>query len=168
MKKVHEPCFFKALKSPIGTLIIVAANSGLKEILFQKEAKNWKDAYLNLKAGKNYELLKKAKKQLTEYFEKKRRVFNLPLAPEGTEFQKKTWKALLKIPYGRTISYSEQAKKIGNTKKARAVGAANGKNPIAIVLPCHRVIGKNGTLTGYTGGIDKKLFLLSLEKEDNL
>lgn len=166
MTKVHELCFFKALESPIGVLIIVAANSGLKEILFQKESKNWKDTYLTLKASKNHAILNETEKQLTEYFAKKRKVFDLPLAPEGTEFQKKAWKALLKIPYGQTISYSKQAIMIGNTKKARAVGAANGKNPIAIVIPCHRVIGKNGALTGYTGGLDKKSFLLGLEKRE--
>ena len=100
---------------------------------------------------------------MAEYFSKKRTSFDLPLDPEGTEFQKKTWEILSKIPYGQTISYSEQAKLIGDVKKTRAVGMANSKNPLAIAIPCHRVIGKNGTLTGYAGGINKKKFLLNLE-----
>jgi O-6-methylguanine DNA methyltransferase len=109
-------------------------------------------------------LLKEAFKQLNEYFEGKRNVFDLPLAPEGTEFQKKVWNALKEIPFGETKSYGEIAKIIGNEKASRAVGMANNKNPIMIVIPCHRVIGSNGKLVGYAGGIEVKEILLNLEK----
>lgn len=106
-----------------------------------------------------------AYKELNEYFEGKRKRFDLPVKFDGTEFQMKVWKALAEIPYGETISYSELADRIGNTKAARAVGGANNKNPIMIVIPCHRVIGANGSLVGYAGGIEVKKRLIELEKE---
>jgi methylated-DNA-[protein]-cysteine S-methyltransferase len=101
--------------------------------------------------------------QLREYFAGRRRKFDLGLAPQGTPFQIDVWNALLEIPYGATISYSELAGRIGRPKSVRAVGAANGANPIPIIIPCHRVIGANGTLTGYGGGIERKQWLLALE-----
>lgn len=110
-------------------------------------------------------LLKEAGKQLQEYFEGKRKNFNLPLEPIGTEFQRKVWKALQAIPYGETRSYGEIAKMIENPKAARAVGMANNRNPISIFIPCHRVIGSNGKLVGYGGGLDIKKYLLNLEKK---
>lgn len=106
-----------------------------------------------------------ARQQLAEYFAGKRKVFDLELNPKGTDFQKKVWRELVKIPYGRTISYGELAKRIGNPSASRAVGLANGKNPISIIIPCHRVIGKNGSLTGFGGGIEVKRFLLDHEQE---
>ena len=109
-------------------------------------------------------LLKEAIKQLHEYLEGKRNLFDLPLAPEGTEFQNKVWNALKEIPFGETRSYGEIAKVIGNEKASRAVGMANNKNPIMIVIPCHRVIGANGKLVGYAGGVEVKEILLNLEK----
>ena len=115
--------------------------------------------------GKETVLLKEAIKQLNEYFEGKRNIFDLPLAPEGTEFQKKVWKALTEIPFGETKSYGEIAKVIGNEKASRAVGMANNKNPIMIVIPCHRVIGANGKLVGYAAGLEVKEMLLNLEKK---
>ncbi len=102
-------------------------------------------------------------KQLREYFAGKRADFDLPLAPEGTEFQRSVWRNLQDIPYGETISYGELAKRVGNPKASRAVGAANGQNPIPIVIPCHRVIGANGKLTGFGGGLPTKEALLALE-----
>ena len=104
--------------------------------------------------------------QLQEYFAGKRTEFDLPLSFSGTEFQQQTWRALLTIPYGETRSYSEQAHLIGNPRAVRAVGRTNGLNPIGIVVPCHRVIGKSGELTGYAGGLDKKRFLLDLERKN--
>ena len=98
----------------------------------------------------------------------RRREFQLPLAPKGTEFQQKVWKALLDIPYGETRSYGEIARAIGNPKASRAVGMANNRNPIAIIIPCHRVIGSTGKLVGYGGGLDKKEFLLNLERQNAL
>lgn len=108
-------------------------------------------------------LLKKASKQLQEYLEGKRKIFNLPLAPKGTEFQEKVWRALQEIPYGKTYSYKDIAKSIGNVKASRAVGMANNKNPILIFIPCHRIIGTNGKLVGYAGGLDIKEKLLEME-----
>jgi methylated-DNA-[protein]-cysteine S-methyltransferase len=102
-------------------------------------------------------------KQLREYFAGQRADFDLPLAPEGTEFQRTVWRNLRDIPYGETISYGELAKRVGNPKASRAVGAANGQNPIPIVIPCHRVIGANGKLTGFGGGLPTKEALLALE-----
>lgn len=112
-------------------------------------------------------MTKLCKKQLEEYYSGNRMIFELPMNLKGTEFQQKVWKELCKIPYGKTITYKEIARNIGNEKAVRAVGTAIGKNPIAIVIPCHRVIGSNGSLTGYAYGIDKKEQLLNLEKRKN-
>ena len=101
--------------------------------------------------------------ELHEYFAGKRETFDIPLAPKGTEFQLAVWNALLEIPYGHTVTYSEIARRIGRPSAVRAVGAANGANPIPVIIPCHRVIGSNGTLTGYGGGIERKQWLLALE-----
>ena len=109
-------------------------------------------------------LIQKAFLQLSEYFRGERRQFDLPLNPRGTVFQKQVWKALLEIPYGETRSYKQIAEAIGNPKAVRAVGMANNRNPLLIVVPCHRVIGANGKLVGYGAGLDKKEFLLRLEK----
>lgn len=109
-------------------------------------------------------LLDRAARQLAEYFAGERRVFDLPLAPRGTGFQERVWRALTQIPYAATRSYGELARAIGRPAASRAVGAANGKNPIAIVVPCHRVIGANGTLTGYAGGLPAKKWLLEHER----
>lgn len=113
-------------------------------------------------------LMKKTIKEIKEYLEGKRNSFDLPLEPEGTEFQKKVWNALKEIPYGETRSYGEIAKIIGNEKASRAVGMANNKNPIMIMIPCHRVIGANGKLVGYAGGLDVKEKLLNMEKNHEI
>ncbi|MBO5330240.1 MAG: methylated-DNA--[protein]-cysteine S-methyltransferase [Anaerotignum sp.] len=113
------------------------------------------------------ELILECKKQLEEYFAGKRKTFDLPLVPRGTEFQQKVWKALQEIPYGETRTYGEVAAAIGNPKAARAVGMANNKNPIGIIIPCHRVVGANGKLVGYAGGMEKKEFLLELERNNS-
>ena len=111
------------------------------------------------------DLLKEASSQLQEYFQGKRKVFNLPLAPKGTPFMKSIWKCLCEIPYGETKSYKEIAEAAGNEKACRAVGQANNKNPIPIFIPCHRVIGTNGSLIGYRGGMQTKKLLLEIEKK---
>jgi len=108
-------------------------------------------------------LLRRAYAQLQDYLDGKRTEFDLPLAPQGTVFQQKVWNALLSIPYGHTRSYADIAAQVGNRKACRAVGLANGKNPISIFIPCHRVVGSNGALTGYGGGLDRKRQLLALE-----
>jgi len=111
-------------------------------------------------------LLKRAHQQLLEYLDGKRQCFELPLSPQGTDFQQKVWKALQEIPYGEVVSYQDIARAIGHEKACRAVGGANNKNPIAIIIPCHRVIGANGSLVGYGGGLQLKKKLLELEKSD--
>jgi len=126
-----------------------------------------------LKDKKSFEkketaLIKKAAKQLSEYFSGKRKEFDLPLSFTGTDFQKKVWSALLTIPYGETRSYGQIAAQIGNPKASRAVGMANNRNPISILCPCHRVIGADGSLTGYGGGLEAKKFLLELEAANSL
>ena len=131
------------------------------------------DIFLNADTTPNgYEkketpLIKKAALQFGEYFKGKRKSFNLPLTMRGTDFQMKVWNALKKIPYGKTAGYGEIAVKIGNPKACRAVGMANNRNPIAIIVPCHRVIGRDGSLTGYGGGLELKKLLLELEKAAN-
>lgn len=109
-------------------------------------------------------VLESAQRELDAYFLGKLRVFETPVAPDGTPFQQQVWAALLKIPYGLTSSYAQQAAAIGSPKAMRAVGLANGRNPIAVIIPCHRVIGANGSLTGYGGGMERKRFLLDLEQ----
>ena len=143
------------IESPIGTVEIITDDSGVVSVFFVEKKGE--------ETEKN-EILKKAEKQLTEYFEGNRKDFDLELSLEGTDFQKKAWNELANIPYGETISYMEQSERIGNVKAIRAVGGANGKNKISIILPCHRVIGKNGSLTGYGGGLDKKKWLIDFEK----
>jgi methylated-DNA-[protein]-cysteine S-methyltransferase len=108
--------------------------------------------------------LNRLRVELTEYFEGKRRVFTVPLVPNGTQFQTSVWKTLQKIPYGQTISYTTEAQMLGRASAVRAVANANGKNPISIIIPCHRVIAKDGSIGGYSGGIWRKEFLLELEK----
>lgn len=112
------------------------------------------------------EITQRAKQQLQEYFAGQRTQFELPLAPTGTPFQQRVWQQLLTVPYGQTVSYQAIAEAIDNPRACRAVGGANGNNPIPIIIPCHRIIGANGTLTGYTGGIHKKIWLLQHEGAD--
>ena len=114
---------------------------------------------------KETKLILQCKMQLDEYFRGERKTFDLPLAPKGTDFQKKVWNALQEIPYGETRTYGEIAAAVGNPKAARAVGMANNKNPIGIIIPCHRVVGADGKLVGYAGGMDKKEWLLQLERK---
>lgn len=139
-------------KCPLGELRLVASEEALTGIFFK-----------NLPESGTNKILKQTKQQLAEYFSGQRRQFDLPLKFEGTEFQKKVWAALLTIPYGETRSYADIAKQVGSPKAVRAVGLANSKNPISIIAPCHRVIGSNGKLTGYAGGLHNKEFLLRLE-----
>lgn len=113
--------------------------------------------------GEKCKILREAETQLAEYFLGHRKIFDIPLAPQGTEFQKNTWQELLRIPYGQSITYGEQAKLLGKPNAYRAVGAANGKNPIGIIIPCHRVLGASGYLTGFAGGLEIKRRLLALE-----
>lgn len=146
--------FYQYLNSPIGFIKITANNEAINEVIFVE----------NEEEDNPNALTQEVTNQLMEYFEGKRKVFNLPLSPIGTSFQQAVWEALCSIPYGETRSYGEIAKMIGNPKASRAVGMANNRNPISIIIPCHRVIGASGKLVGYGGGIDKKIYLLDLEK----
>jgi methylated-DNA-[protein]-cysteine S-methyltransferase len=126
----------------------------------------WGSAHPENRAGRidgTNDVISATETQLREYFERKRTQFSIPLFPQGTDFQKRVWQELLKIPYGQSISYGEQAERVGRPKAARAVGAANGKNPIGILIPCHRVLGASGALTGFAGGVRTKQKLLMLE-----
>jgi methylated-DNA-[protein]-cysteine S-methyltransferase len=145
------------MQSPIGQLTLVATDTGISEVHFERERKT------NSAKNDDHPLLKKCEKELTEYFAGKRKEFTVPLDLHGTDFQKKAWGALCAIPYGETRSYKQQAQKIKNVAAVRAVGAANGSNPVAIIVPCHRVIASNGHLHGYAGGLKIKQFLLQLE-----
>src|SRR5690606_2268210 len=145
--------------SPVGKLTLRASEKGIRAVLFDGPS-----AEPARPAGKKPTCLTEAKRQLREYFSGRRTRFDLPLDLQGTDFQLRAWRALRKIPYGRTISYGEQARQLGSPQMARAVGGANGRNPVSIIIPCHRVVGADGTLTGFGGGLEKKRYLLDLER----
>lgn len=153
----YENLYKSVVPTPYGFLTVFANSDAVKAIDFS-------DAHSTVKENA---ISKLAAKQLTEYIAQQRTTFDLPLDPEGSVFQNQVWTALLDIPFGRTASYLDIAIAVGNRKACRAVGAANGKNPIPIVIPCHRIIGSNGKLTGYAGGLPRKMYLLSLESKDS-
>jgi methylated-DNA-[protein]-cysteine S-methyltransferase len=154
--------YWHELQSPVGPLLLAGDGSHLKLIDFQtgpharRPGKDW---------AADPQPFRTAIEQLEDYFAGRRRTFELPLEPDGTAFQRAVWRALTGIPYGETISYGELARRIGNPQASRAVGLANGANPLPIVVPCHRVIGADGSLTGFGGGIEIKRQLLALERE---
>jgi len=158
-----ETLYWHELDSPIGRLLLAGDGAALIQVCFQSGPRpqqprtGWVADAAPFRA---------ASAQLDEYFAGERRRFDLPLAPRGTDFQQRVWRALLDIPYGRTISYGELARRIGNPSASRAVGLANGANPLPIVVPCHRVIGADGSLTGFGGGLPIKRKLLALECTD--
>lgn len=154
--------FYRIISSPIGLLTLVASDKGLMAVLWENEDPK----RVGIDKGElcnGFPLLQQTEQQLHEYFSGNRKKFELPLYFIGTDFQQQVWHALLTIPYGETRSYLQIAQKINNEKSVRAVGAANGKNPISIITPCHRVIGSSGKLTGFAGGLEAKAFLLQLE-----
>lgn len=151
--------FKYSYKTPLGILTLAEESDKLTNCSFGNNPKLPQNA-----ETKETKLIKEARRQLLQYFNGKRKTFDLPLAPRGTAFQQAAWQALLTIPYGQTASYKDMAVRVGNPKACRAVGMANNKNPIGIIIPCHRVIGSNGKLVGYAGGLDIKQKLLDLEK----
>ena len=154
---------FMEMNSPVGLLKLVANDAALVAVLWENE--NPKRVRLaELIEDQQHPILLETQKQLNEYFAGQRQKFELALDFEGTEFQQKVWQALLSIPFGETRSYKDIAEQIGNVKAVRAVGAANGKNPISIIAPCHRVVGANGKLVGFAGGLENKDILLKIEK----
>lgn len=159
----------KIIQSPLGKLLAGASNKGVSMLHFMKDTslevlkQELTDKYKIVLKGGNNEHLKMLEKQLKEYFNKERKEFELYFDFIGTDFQKEVWDFLLSIPYGKTITYMQQAKLMRNPETVRAVASANAANKIPIVVPCHRVIGKNGKLTGYSGGLKVKEYLLQLE-----
>lgn len=158
--------YSKKMTSPVGELTLFASERGLAAVLWPNELRRIRLAPVT--EDPHYPLLLEAERQLNAYFNGELRQFTVPLDFVGTEFQKKVWQALVAIPYGETRSYAEIARAIGHPAAVRAVGAANGRNPVSIIAPCHRVIGSNGKLTGFAGGLEAKAFLLAIEKPDLL
>lgn len=155
---------YKIIVSPVGALKLVASDSGLAAILWEK------DDPMRVKLGEmtqdeRHPILTQAEQELGEYFAGNRNVFTVDLDMTGTEFQRQVWQALLTIPFGETRTYAEIARQIGNPKAFRAVGAANGRNPVSIMTPCHRAIGSDGQLHGFAGGLDAKQYLLTMEQQ---
>ncbi|WP_172566141.1 methylated-DNA--[protein]-cysteine S-methyltransferase [Vibrio navarrensis] len=153
--------YYTIAPSPLGEMTLQANDEGILGIWFTTQTTRPDDLG---QEDANHPVLGLALTQLNEYFSGKRTQFDLPIAAKGTAFQMQVWQALTTIPYGETWSYQELANAVGNPKAVRAVGLANGKNPVSIVVPCHRVIGKNGKLTGYAGGIERKQWLLERER----
>lgn len=160
MADTHERRYWHEIETPVGTVLLAGNGSHLTRIHFQsgphalQPPPHWEATARPFAAAIG---------QLEAYFARRRRTFDLPLAPEGSEFQRRVWQALRGIAYGQTISYGELAQRLGNARAARAVGLANGANPLPIIVPCHRVIGADGTLTGFRGGLAIKRTLLALE-----
>ena len=155
---------FMTMNSPVGTLTLVATRVGLSELWFDKPAAGEVRRDIG-RPSPRHPVLVESVRQLREYFAGERRQFEMPLDLSGTEFQRRAWRGLLEIPFGETRTYAEHASRIGHPRAVRAVGAANGRNPIAIVVPCHRLVGSDGSLTGFGGGLPAKAWLLDLERK---
>jgi methylated-DNA-[protein]-cysteine S-methyltransferase len=154
------------IDSPVGPLTLVASGAGLRAVLWMHEMDvRVRVGPVDAEHEDPNGVLAAAAEQLGEYFDGRRTEFDLPLDAVGSEFQRSAWDALCTIPFGETVSYGEQARRLGDQRKARAVGAANGRNPISIIVPCHRVVGADGSLTGFGGGIENKAWLLDHERQ---
>jgi methylated-DNA-[protein]-cysteine S-methyltransferase len=161
LKQLPRETVWEDMASPLGPLTVLASDGGVHAIAFAGD--RTEQAKINFPRAVNHPIINAAVEQLAMYFDGKLKIFDLPLDLRGTDFQKRVWKLLLEIPFGETRAYGDIARTLGNTGASQAVGAANGKNPVAIVVPCHRVIGASGHLTGYAGGMEKKRFLLAHE-----
>jgi methylated-DNA-[protein]-cysteine S-methyltransferase len=157
VRKSEVSLFNGLYPSPLGLLTITSDGDSITSILFPKNEST-------LLTENSNSIIADCITQLNEYFQGTRKIFNLPLNPFGTDFQKKVWDKIYEIPFGETKSYGEIANSLGDSKLSRAVGLANGANPIPVIIPCHRVIGSNGTLTGYAGGLERKIWLLNHEQ----
>ena len=155
--------YSSTIDSPVGPLKIIASDAGVRAVLWPTDDAERVPLH-EVEDNDGHPVLVATAQQLEEYFDGARRDFDLPLDPAGTDFQQSAWMALRSIPYGSTVSYGEQAAQMGDKRKARAVGAANGRNPISIIVPCHRVVGSNGALTGFAGGVNTKQYLLDHER----
>lgn len=154
--------YYTEIETPLGVMVAAGDDAGLRQLSFTA-GDGWQGVPEAWVRDDAVAALVRTREQLDGYFAGSRQVFELPLAPQGSEFQQKTWQALQRIPYGETRSYVELARMIGQPTASRAVGLANGRNPIALVIPCHRVIGADGSLTGYAGGLELKRALLEIE-----
>lgn len=154
--------YYDLYESPRGQMLLVANGVGLSGVYFDGQ-KYFPKAASDWRRDARHEPLRQAKQELSEYFGGERKRFETALAPEGTPFQRSVWKAISTVGFGETITYSELARRAGFPGSARAAGAATGRNPISIIVPCHRIVGSNGSLTGYAGGLDRKRALLALE-----
>ena len=161
LEQLPQETVWKNVSSPLGLLTVWASDNGVHAIAFESDQAG--QAKINLPRAVNHPIIDAVAEQLSMYFNGTLKVFDLPLGLHGTDFQKRVWNLLLDIPFGETRTYGDIARALGNAGASQAVGAANGKNPVAIVVPCHRVIGASGHLTGYAGGMDKKKFLLTHE-----
>ena len=158
------PLYSAILDSPVGPLTVIASDAGVRAVLWPGDDPS-RIREIAATPDPDHPVLRVAVEQLDEYFDGGRQDFDLPLDPVGTEFQRSAWETLRTIGYGSTISYGEQAARMGDRRKARAVGAANGRNPISIIVPCHRVVGASGALTGFAGGVETKAWLLDHERD---
>ena len=154
--------YYDRFKSPQGGMLLVASDDGLAGIYFDRQKHHPKLAS-EWKQNRGHKVLRQTRRELEEYFSGKRKRFEVALDPEGTPFQRAVWKAISTVGFGKTISYGELARRAGHPGSARAAGAATGRNPIGIIVPCHRIVGSDGDLTGYAGGLARKCALLELE-----
>jgi methylated-DNA-[protein]-cysteine S-methyltransferase len=161
---ISDSHYTRTFDSSVGVLTLVATDKGLRAVKWPNEREDRLPLPAEMIPTEDHPVLQEAVLQLEEYFDGRRTSFDLPLDLRGTDFQQEAWRALASIPYGETTSYGVQAARIGRPRAVRAIGAANGRNPISIILPCHRVVGANGSLTGFAGGIETKRELLAFEK----
>jgi len=154
--------YYDRYESPLGRILLVATGSALCGVYFNRQ-KHFPEKSKTWQRAPDHAPLKQAKREIAEYFSGRRKRFEVALAPEGTDFQRTVWKAIAKVAFGDTITYAELARRAGRPGSARAAGAATGRNPIGIIVPCHRIVGSNGALTGYAGGLSRKRALLALE-----
>ena len=155
--------YYDRFQSPQGGMLLLASDEGLAGVFFDRQ-KYHPEKQADWKRNPAHKVLRQAKRELAEYFAGKRKRFGVALAPEGTSFQRSVWKAISGVGFGETISYGELARRAGHPGSARAAGAATGRNPIGVIVPCHRIMGANGSLTGYAGGLERKRGLLALER----
>lgn len=158
-----ERLTYALVPSPVGVLTLAASTTGLRYVLWENDELTRVPDGADVVDAREHPVLAIAAAQLAEYFAGERTEFAVPLEPRGTDFQLAAWEALRTIPFGETLSYGEQARRLGDVNKSRAVGAANGRNPLSIIVPCHRVVGSDGSLTGFGGGIEAKAWLLAHE-----
>ncbi|WP_253819831.1 methylated-DNA--[protein]-cysteine S-methyltransferase [Variovorax paradoxus] len=163
LRRIKGPCCLGIMDSPVGRLSLIASDAGLHALMFDREREGCESGLGKFPVAQRHPVLLLAFQQLAEYFSGIRTSFDVPLAMEGTTFQKAAWKKLREIPYGSVTTYGAQARSLGRVQLARAIGAANSKNPVSIIVPCHRVVGVGGALTGFGGGLEAKAQLLAHE-----